>query len=146
MTTDMTLDAPRTPHARPRHTTQTEHASGARQYDTHNLFGTTMAMTHHAAFKAVVGKRPFLLSRSTFPGAGKWTAHWTGDNGANWENLGWSITGIMNTNMWGMAMVGSDICGFLDVLVNHPGAQLPPEELQHLCLRWGRMRAQLAGL
>jgi alpha-glucosidase (family GH31 glycosyl hydrolase) len=73
--------------------------------------------------------------RSTFPGAGKWTAHWTGDNAANWENLQWSITGIMNTNMWGMAMVGSDICGFLDELVNHPGAQLPPDELQHLCLR-----------
>jgi alpha-glucosidase (family GH31 glycosyl hydrolase) len=77
------------------------------------------------------------LRRSTFPGAGKWTAHWTGDNGANWENLFWSITGIMNTNMWGMAMVGSDICGFLDELVNHPGAQLPPEELEHLCMRCG---------
>jgi hypothetical protein len=74
--------------------------------------------------------------RSTFPGAGKWTAHWTGDNAANWENLYWSIAGILNTNMWGMAMVGSDICGFLDELVNHPGAQLPPEELQHLCVRW----------
>lgn len=39
------------------------HANGARQYDTHNLFGTSMAMNHHTAFKAVVGKRPFLLSR-----------------------------------------------------------------------------------
>jgi alpha-glucosidase (family GH31 glycosyl hydrolase) len=39
------------------------HANGARQYDTHNLFGTSMALNHHTAFKAVVGKRPFLLSR-----------------------------------------------------------------------------------
>ncbi len=77
-----------------------------------------------------------LSPRSTFPGAGKWTAHWTGDNAANWENLYWSIAGILNTNLWGIAMVGSDICGFLDELVNHPGAQLPPEELQHLCVRW----------
>lgn len=34
-----------------------------KQYDTHNLFGTGMAMNHHAAFKAVLNKRPFLLSR-----------------------------------------------------------------------------------
>lgn len=81
--------------------------------------------------------------RSTFPGAGKWTAHWTGDNGANWENLYWSITGILNTNMWGMAMVGADICGFLDELVGHPGAQLPPEELQHLCMRWVFVRGSI---
>jgi alpha-glucosidase (family GH31 glycosyl hydrolase) len=39
------------------------HANGARQYDTHNLFGTGMAMNHHASFKQVVGKRPFRLSR-----------------------------------------------------------------------------------
>lgn len=78
---------------------------------------------------------PAAAHRSTFPGAGKWTAHWTGDNAANWENLYWSIAGILNTNMWGISMVGADICGFLDELANHPGAQLPPEELQHLCVR-----------
>lgn len=41
----------------------TAHANGMRHYDTHNLFGTGMAMNHHASFKAVTGKRPFLLSR-----------------------------------------------------------------------------------
>lgn len=89
----------------------------------------TWTSTHEAC------PSPAAACRSTFPGAGKWTAHWTGDNAANWENLYWSIAGILNTNMWGISMVGADICGFLDELANHPGAQLPPEELQHLCVR-----------
>jgi alpha-glucosidase (family GH31 glycosyl hydrolase) len=40
-----------------------EHADGAREYDAHNLFGTTMAMRNSKAATAVMGKRPFLLLR-----------------------------------------------------------------------------------
>lgn len=57
----------------------TAHANGMRHYDTHNLFGTGMAMNHHASFKAVTGKRPFLLSRYAlqFEGCGYcfWAQH-----------------------------------------------------------------------
>jgi alpha-glucosidase (family GH31 glycosyl hydrolase) len=31
--------------------------------------------------------------RATFPGAGRFTGHWTGDNAGNWENLWFSIAG-----------------------------------------------------
>lgn len=50
--------------------------------------------------------------RSTFPGSGRFAAHWTGDNAATWQDLRWSVQGLLNSNMWGLAIAGSDICGF----------------------------------
>jgi alpha-glucosidase (family GH31 glycosyl hydrolase) len=39
------------------------HSNGAREYDVHNLYGTAMALEHHAAVEKITGKRPFLLTR-----------------------------------------------------------------------------------
>lgn len=45
------------------HCSPAVHADGSTEYDAHNLYGTTMAMRFHAAFTAITGKRPFILSR-----------------------------------------------------------------------------------
>lgn len=37
------------------------------------------------------GKRPFVLSRSSFPSIGRFSGVWTGDVRSNWEQLGYSI-------------------------------------------------------
>lgn len=37
---------------------------------------------------------------------GRYAAHWTGDNAATWNDLYWSIAGIINTNFWGMPLAG----------------------------------------
>ncbi|KAG0566331.1 hypothetical protein KC19_7G055400 [Ceratodon purpureus] len=88
------------------------HHDGSKSYDTHNIYGMTEAIATHNALQKVTSKRPFVLSRSCFLGSGSYAAHWTGDNGALWSELSGSVLSIMSSGMFGMPMVGADICGF----------------------------------
>lgn len=91
---------------------------GAIEYDVHNLYGLMMAKTTHEFMTSNTTEysnadnRPFLLSRSTFSGSGRYTSHWLGDNWRDWNYLTYSIAGIMNMNMYGIPHVGADVCGF----------------------------------
>lgn len=87
---------------------------GTRQYDTHNLYGHMMAMTTHNSMISRRPKvRPFVLTRSSFAGAGRKVTHWFGDNFSNWEHYRTSIRQMLAfVSMHQMPMVGSDVCGF----------------------------------
>ena len=54
-------------------------------------------MTDCSAMRTIRQKRPFVLTRSSFAGSGQFTAHWTGDNGASYEDLYSSIPSMSST-------------------------------------------------
>jgi alpha-D-xyloside xylohydrolase len=89
-----------------------QHYNGALEYNTHNLYGFTESIATNTAITKVRNKRAFVLARSTFLGSGAHTAHWTGDNGATFDDLAYSITTILTSGLEGVPMVGADICGF----------------------------------
>lgn len=81
-------------------TNATNH-DGVQQYHLHNIFGyQSEVATQQALLKVNPGVRPFLLSRSTFPGSGKHMAHWLGDNYSLWEYLKYSIQGVLQFQLF----------------------------------------------
>lgn len=100
------------------------HHDGSTEYDAHNLYSFGEAQLTYRALENISDERPFLLTRSTFAGSGRYTTHWSGDNSADWNDLRWSIGSILNSNLFGIAMAGSDICGFNGVTN------------EELCARW----------
>jgi len=100
------------------------HVDNSTEYDLHSLFGHAEGMQTHRILSdplfnpntpsPLKDKRTFLLSRSTFAGSGQYVQHWLGDNHRNWDNMKWSIAGVMNFNMFGIPMVGPDTCGFME--------------------------------
>jgi len=97
-----------------------------KEYNLHSLYGHLMAnQTFNALSQLKPDLRPFILTRSTFASSGKYTSHWLGDNFRQWEYMRYSISGIMNMNMFGIPHTGADVCGFF-------GEKRDDE----MCLRW----------
>jgi len=108
------------------------HAQGQLEYDLHNVYGLGEEKATFIALRQVLeGQRPFTISRSTFASAGRWTGHWLGDNHHDWWAMWSTIQGVLQFQMFGIPMVGADVCGHM----GEPG--------EELCARWHELGAWL---
>jgi alpha-glucosidase (family GH31 glycosyl hydrolase) len=104
------------------------------EYNVHSLYGTLQSKNTNRFWfdsTSLKDKRPFVVSRSTFAGAGKYTSHWLGPNNATWADMQLSISSIMGFSMYGIPLTGASICGYNGGL----GAD------QELCARWFQLSA-----
>jgi alpha-glucosidase len=85
--------------------------------------------TYQALTQAIPLKRPFIIGRSTFSGAGQYAGHWGGDNYATWESMLFSIPQALDFSLFGMPMFGADTCGFSG------------NSDEELCNRWMQLSA-----
>ncbi|KAJ2653614.1 hypothetical protein IWW40_000308 [Coemansia sp. RSA 1250] len=101
------------------------HANGIIDYHVHNLYGYMESKLIYEFLRNYRPNiRPFVLSRSTFAGSGAFISHWTGDNAATWQDMHLSIASMFEFGIFGIPMVGSDICGFYQ------------NATEELCARW----------
>ncbi|KAF8510825.1 glycosyl hydrolases family 31-domain-containing protein [Hysterangium stoloniferum] len=93
--------------------TNATHQPGYIELDVHNMWGLMEEKATYNALAALhPGKRPFLISRSTFPSSGRWTGHWLGDNTSKWAYMYYSIQGVLQFQIFQIPMVGADTGGF----------------------------------
>ncbi|XP_064815225.1 lysosomal alpha-glucosidase-like [Oncorhynchus masou masou] len=95
----------------------------------HSLYGLLEAKASARALKRMLGKRAFVISRSTFPSQGQYSGHWLGDNRSHWKDMYTSIAGMLTFNLLGVPLVGADICGFSE------------QTEEELCVRWTQLGA-----
>jgi len=80
----------------------------------HNVYGHLMSKATAAGMKKyLMPNRPFVISRSCYAGAQRWTSFWTGDNVSSWDHLWLASVQAQRMAVSGISFVGSDIGGFI---------------------------------
>ncbi|KAJ8897947.1 hypothetical protein PR048_003305 [Dryococelus australis] len=83
-----------------------------KHYNVHNMYGFTETIVTTTVLAEIRQKRPFVISRSTFIGHGRYSGHWSGDISSSWSDMGWTISELLSMSIYGVSLMGADICGF----------------------------------
>jgi alpha-glucosidase (family GH31 glycosyl hydrolase) len=90
-----------------------------KEYDVHGLFGHMQSKVTYEILNdqksnsgnnRYAGLRKFISSTSTFAGTGKYAQHHLQPQLRTWDAQRYSISGIMNFNMFGIPFTGADVC------------------------------------
>ncbi|MVT12462.1 glycoside hydrolase family 31 protein [Chitinophaga tropicalis] len=80
----------------------------------HNIYGHLMSKATEAGLrKYLMPNRPFVIARSVYAGAQRWTSVWTGDNVSSWDHLWLASVQCQRLSVSGISFAGSDIGGFI---------------------------------
>ncbi len=86
---------------------------GATHQKARNVYGMQMARSSYEGTRRLMkNRRPFILTRSAYAGAQRYSAIWTGDNVASDEHLMAGVLLLSNLGLTGMAFTACDISGF----------------------------------
>eukprot|EP00792_Barthelona_sp_PAP020_P005675 TRINITY_DN2751_c0_g3_i1.p1 TRINITY_DN2751_c0_g3~~TRINITY_DN2751_c0_g3_i1.p1 ORF type:complete len:851 (+),score=170.40 TRINITY_DN2751_c0_g3_i1:668-3220(+) len=82
-------------------------------YSEHNLYGYWEGIaTRKALNKFRPNEKVPIVTRSSFPGSGKYVSSWLGDDTSTWSDLKLSIPNLMQMNLQGIIYSGSDMGGY----------------------------------
>jgi alpha-glucosidase len=80
----------------------------------HNVYGLLMARaTYEGLLLDNPDLRPFVVTRAGWAGIGRYSAVWTGDNSASFDDLALSIRTNIGLGLSGVSFVGCDVGGFI---------------------------------
>lgn len=91
---------------------------GILEYNVYNLYGLVEFIVMKIVFIIVWKKRLFLLLCFIFVGFGVYIVYWMGDNKVMYNDIVYFIVMVMNFGIVGIFMVGVDICGFYDMVLD----------------------------
>jgi alpha-glucosidase len=84
----------------------------ASHLEARNAYGLQMARASYEGFRKALNKRPFILTRSGYPGLQRYSALWTGDNRAEDDHMLLGVRLLSSLGLSGVPFTGMDIGGF----------------------------------